>query len=221
MMKSETKTRGIIPTKEADATLCRRVCILLICLQAATSIVLSLGFLNPYAWIGLGVIGIAAAITALVGKNSRPARIVSRVLTGLLPVFIVLMGFFAILSAGTRWTVVNADTLFFDLCVLGVPVCGCLLPAAALLSIRQGIYDRVVAFVGQGTLSLIAVLANITSARQNVGWLIDNNPVMIGWAVLVGLTTLMVIFCGLMRVVETPVVYQEGSSLGLDAEDIP
>lgn len=220
-MKNEMKTRGIIPTKEADATLCRRVCMLLVCLQAATSIVLSLGFLNPYAWIGLGAIGVAAAITALVGKNNRPARIVSRVLTGLLPVFIVLMGFFSILSAGTHWSVVNADTLFFDLCVLGVPVCGCLLPAAVLLSLRQGVYDRIIAFVGQGVLLLIAVLANVTSARHNVGWLIDNDPVLIGWAVLVGLTTLLAVFCGLMRVVEAPAVLQEGSSLGLDAEDIP
>ena len=184
------------PTTERDLTLCRQVGLLFVWLTAAVGIFLLWRTVTLPVHIGTAVLLIALP---LLGRSDhRAARIVARVLCGLIwaVALLFLAETAATISAG--WSDAFPE-LAVSLCVMGGSLLCAWTPGVFTLARHGGRYDWIVACFCQTLLAGITAIGAFTCAEERVIWLWDHPYVRYVFFGLATAAAILVWLCALVK----------------------
>lgn len=184
------------PTTERDLALCRQVGLLFVWLTAATGIFLLWRAVTLPVHIGSAVLLIALP---LLGRSAhRAARIVARVLCGLVwaSILLFLAETAATISAG--WATAFPE-LAVSLCVMGGSLLCAFAPGVFTLARHGGRYDWVVACSSQTLLAGITAIGAFTCAEERVVWLWDHPYARYAFFGLATAAAILVWLCALVK----------------------
>lgn len=189
---------SILSASERDVRLCHRVYLLTAWLQLGLGLLLTIRCLIPAAY---GVLAVYLPLVLLLvgfGFKKRVFRVVTRVLTAAVWVLAGLFLLMLILNMFTGWSM-SAIAIGYDMSGLCLPVLPVIMPGLAVVALRGGRYDKVVACFAQTWLFGIGVVALFTEIRGSFPWVWNNSGLLYLWLGLMVLTTVMGYVCAVIK----------------------
>lgn len=187
---------GIKATKEKNSIFCRKLFTGLLWAQAVMGIFMLYNTLVPAAHAVLVVI---AAVAVLVAKSlwEKPAaRITARVLCGV--PFLLAVTFLVQL---VQMLVLQMPLLALAeyMCIIGGVVLCYFTVAAGTVSLRGGVYDKVVACFCCTWMAAITALISFTKAGENVLFTWEHLIVKVVWVVVTAAAAVLCWVCAFLK----------------------
>lgn len=185
------------PTDEYDISLARKVCLATQVLQGILGAFLLMNTMLPAFHLLLVAILVIMWLPARFGWEKKGCRVLVRVLA-FIPVPVA--GAFVadlIMCWGDTTAMLNwLETL----CILGGLLLSYLSVGIAYVSLKGGVYDRIIACFCTAWLAALAALATFTlPVRYGILWSWDNDVVRYIWLALVAAAAILTWLCALLR----------------------